>query len=171
MLGRQQVKGFVWEAVRFEDEDHFSAVLRAYYAGLRRVFDGWMYPIDPTTNVVAGGLKGVEEHYRKLSERFGFTVPPPEALMNQVGYQALGQGNLEEAIAAFKLNVERHPDSANVYDSLGEAYERAGRPELALPNYERAYALGVRTHDPNVNAFKANRDRVAAQVKPAGGGV
>ncbi len=171
VLGRQQVKGFVWEAVRFEDEDHFSAVLRSYYAGLRKVFDGWLYPIDPNTNVVAGGLKGVEEHYRKLSERLGFTVPPPEALLNQVGYQALGQGSLEEAVAAFKLNVERHPDSANVYDSLGEAYERAGRLELALPNYENAYPLGVRTHDPNVNAYKANRDRVAAQVKSAGGGV
>jgi uncharacterized protein len=171
VLGKQQVRGFVWEAVQFEDEDHFSAVLRSYYAGLRRVFDGWLYPIDPSTNVVAGGLKGVEEHYRKLSERLGFTVPPPEALMNQVGYQALGQGNLEDAIAAFKRNVERHPDSANVYDSLGEAYERAGRQELALSNYEKAYALGVQQNDPNVNAYKTNRDRVAAQAKPAGGGV
>ena len=169
VLGKQQVRGFVWEAVRFEDEDHFSAVMRGYYAGLRKVFDGWLYPIDPSTNVVAGGLKGVEEHYRKLSERLGFTVPPPEALMNQVGYQAMGQGNLEEAIAAFKLNVERHPDSANVYDSLGEAYERAGHLKLALQSYEKAYALGVQTNDPNMNAFKANRDRVAAQVRSAGG--
>jgi uncharacterized protein len=171
VLGRQQVKGFVWEAVCFEDEDHFSAVMPSYYAGLRMVFDGWLYPIDPNTNVVAGGLKGVEEHYRELSERLGFTVPPPEALMNQVGYQALAQGKMEEAVAAFKFNVERHPESANVYDSLGEAFERAGRPELALPNYEKAYALGVRANDPNVNAYKANRDRVAAQVKPAGGGL
>ncbi|HEX8148751.1 MAG TPA: alpha/beta hydrolase-fold protein [Pyrinomonadaceae bacterium] len=171
VLGRQQAKGFVWEAARFEDEDHFSAVLRGYYAGLRRVFDGWLYPIDPNTNVIAGGLKGVEEHYRKLSERLGFTVPAPEALMNQVGYQALGQGNVEEAVAAFKLNVERYPASANVYDSLGEAYERAGKPDLALPNYEKAHALGVQTNDPNVNAYKANRDRVAAQLRPSGGGV
>jgi predicted alpha/beta superfamily hydrolase len=169
VLGKQQVKGFVWEAVRFEDEDHFSAVMRSYYTGLRKVFDGWLYPIDPSTNLVAGGLKGVEEHYHKLSERLGFTVPPPEALMNQVGYQAMGQGNLEEAIAAFKLNVERHPDSANVYDSLGEAYERAGRLELALRSYEKAYALGLKTNDPNMKTFKANRDRVAAQVRPAGG--
>ena len=170
VLGGQRVRGFVWEAALFEDEDHFSAVMRGYYAGLRVVFGGWPYPIDPRTNVVAGGLKGVEEHYRRLSGRLGFAVPPPEGLLNQVGYQALAQGNLEEAVAAFSLNVERHPDSANVYDSLGEAYERAGRPEPALANYGKAYALGVRTKDPNVTTSTATRDRLAARVRQAGGG-
>lgn len=165
VLRKQQTKGFVWEAVRYEDEDHGSVVLRSHYAGLRKVFDGWQFPRDPNTVAVAGGLKGIEEHYRKLSSRLGYAVPVPEALMNQVGYQLLGQGNAEEAVAAFKLNVERYPGSANVYDSLGEAYERTGRPELARANYEKAHALGVQTGDPNVQIFKTNLDRVAAQVK------
>jgi len=117
---------------------------------------------------VAGGLKGVEEHYRKLSERLGYSVLVPEALMNQVGYQLIGQGNTEEAIAAFKLNVERYPGSANVYDSLGEAYERAGRFELALTNYEKAHTVGRQTNDPNVNIYKTNLDRVAARAKQGG---
>jgi tetratricopeptide (TPR) repeat protein len=167
-LQKQQVKGFVWEAVRYEDEDHGSVVLRSHYAGLRKAFDGWQFPRDPNTGAVTGGLKGVEDHYRRLSERLGYSVLVPEALMNQVGYQLMGQGNAEEAVAAFKLNVERYPGSANVYDSLGEAYERGGKLDLALPNYEKAHALAVRTNDPNVNVFKANRDRVAAQAKTSG---
>jgi len=165
VLGKQQVPGFVWEAVRYEDEDHGSVVLRSHYAGLRKVYDGWQFPRDPNTGAVAGGLKGVEDHYRKLSERMGYPVLPPEALMNQVGYQLLGQNNAEEAVAAFKLNVERYPGSANVYDSLGEAYERGGRLELALPNYEKASTLGRQTNDPNAPVFKTNYERVAAQVK------
>jgi tetratricopeptide (TPR) repeat protein len=79
---------------------------------------------------------------------------------------------MEEAVAAFKLNVERYPGSANVYDSLAEAYERGGKLDLALPNYEKAHALGVQTNDPNTNVFKTNLDRVTAQAKqakPAGG--
>jgi uncharacterized protein len=170
-LQRQQVKGFVWEAVRYDDEDHGSVVLRSHYAGLRKIYDGWQFPRDPNTGAVTGGLKGIEEHYRKLSERLNYAVLPPEALMNQVGYQLMGQGNMEEAVAAFKLNVERYPGSANVYDSLGEAYERGGKLDLALPNYEKAHALGLQTNDPNTNVFKTNFDRVAAlvrQAKPAG---
>lgn len=164
-LKRQQLKGFVWEAVRYDDEDHGSVVLRSHYAGLRKIYDGWQFPRDPATGAVAGGLKGVEEHYRKLSERLSYTVLPPEALMNQVGYQLMGQGNMEEAVNAFKLNVERYPGSANVYDSLAEAYERGGKLDLALPNYEKAHALGLRTNDPNTNVYKTNFERVSAQAR------
>jgi hypothetical protein len=165
VLKKQQAAGFSWEAVKMDDEDHGSVVLRSHYAGLRKAFDGWQYPRDPNTGAVAGGLKGVEEHFRKLSERLGYKVLVPEALMNQVGYQLLFQNNAEEAIAAFKLNVERYPGSANVYDSLGEAYERSGRPELARPNYEKAYALGQQTNDPNLRVYKTNLDRVSAPAK------
>ncbi|HEY0171238.1 MAG TPA: alpha/beta hydrolase-fold protein [Pyrinomonadaceae bacterium] len=169
-LQKQQVKGFVWEAARYEDEDHGSVVLRSHYAGLRKVFDGWQFPRDPNTGAVAGGLKGVEEHFRSLSSRLGYTIQVPEALLNQVGYQLLAQNNVEDALAAFKLNVERYPASANVYDSLAEAYERAGKLDLALPNYQKAHELGVRTNDPNTQIFKTNFDRVSAQVKQAGAG-
>lgn len=169
VLQKQQVKGFVWEAVKYEDEDHGSVVLRSHYAGLRKVFDGWQFPRDSMTGAVAGGLKGVEEHYKKLSERLGYTVLVPEALMNQVGYQLIGQGNMEEAINAFKLNVERYPGSANVYDSLGEAYERSNRFDLALTNYEKAHTIGQQTNDPNLAVFKTNYERMATRAKQDGG--
>ncbi len=168
VLSKQQVKDFAWEAAKYDDEDHGSVVLRSHYAGLRKLYDGWQFPRDPMTGAITGGLKGVEEHYGKLSARLGYAVPVPEALMNQVGYQLLGQNKPEEAIAAFKLNVERYPGSANVYDSLAEAYERTGKLELALPNYEKAHTLGRQTNDPNAPLFKTNFDRVAAQVKQAG---
>lgn len=87
--------------------------------------------------------------------------------MNQVGYQLLGQGNMEEAVAAFKLNVERYPGSANVYDSLAEAYERGGKLDLALPLYEKAHQLGARANDPNTNVYKTNFDRVSELTRKA----
>ena len=166
-LKRQQVKGFNWEAVRYDDEDHGSVVLRSHYAGLRKIYDGWQYPRDPNTGAISGGLKEVEEHYRKLSERLGYAVYTPEPLMNVVGYTLLGAGNMADAVAAFKLNVERYPGSANVYDSLAEAYERDGKLDLALPLYEKAHAVAARTNDPNTNLFKTNFDRVSELVKKA----
>jgi predicted alpha/beta superfamily hydrolase len=169
LLSGLKVKGFEWEAQKYDDEDHGSVVLRSHYAGLRKVFDGWQLRRDPTTGAVPGGLKGADEHYRKLSERFGYSIPTPEALINFIGYQHLGAGDVEEAIAVFKTNVERYPKSANVYDSLAEAYERAGKLDLAKPNYERAALLGAESADPNLNIFKANLERVAGLLKNAEG--
>jgi len=167
VLSKTNIKGFEWQAERMSDEDHGSVVLRSHYFGLRKVYEGWQMPRDPATGAISGGLKGADEHYKKLSERFGYSIPTPENLINQVGYQLLGAGKPEEAIATFKTNVERYPGSANVYDSLAEAYERGGRIDLAEPLYEKARTLGEQNNDPAFATFKANYERAHAKLKEA----
>ena len=168
LLSKTNIKGFEWQAERMADEDHGSVVLRSHYFGLRKVYDGWQPLRDPKT-VVVGGLKGAEEHYKKLSEKFGYSIPVPEILINQMGYQFLNDGKSEEAIAVFKLNIERYPASANVYDSLAEAYERQGRLDLAEPLYDKAQTLGQQNNDPALATFKANYERVHAKLKETQG--
>lgn len=167
VLERLKPKGLDWEAQLMEDEDHGSVVLRSHYYGFRKIYDGWQIPRDPETGQVAGAFKGAEEHYKKLSEKFGFEIPMPENLVNQVGYQLLFGGKSDEAIAAFKWNVERYPESANVYDSLAEAYERSGRLDLARPLYEKATVLGQQNTDPNLAIYKENFQRVSEKLKQA----
>ena len=164
-LSKSNIKGFEWQAERMADEDHGSVVLRSHYFGLRKVFDGWQMPRDPDSGALAGGLKGVDAHYKTLSEKFGYSIPTPENLINQLGYQFLFQNNPEEAIAAFKANVERYPASANVYDSLAEAYERGGRIDLAEPLYDKARVLGEQNNDPNAAIYKTNYERAHAKLK------
>jgi predicted alpha/beta superfamily hydrolase len=164
-LSKSNIKGFEWQAERMADEDHGSVVLRSHYFGLRKVYDGWQMPRDPQSGAVAGGLKGADEHYKKLSEKFGYAIPTPENLINQIGYQFLFQSKPEDAIAVFKANVERYPASANVYDSLAEAYERGGRMDLAEPLYDKARVLGEQNNDPNAAIYKTNYERAHAKLK------
>ena len=165
VLGRTSIKGFEWQAERMDDEDHGSVVLRSHYSGLRKVFAGWQGPRDPESGLMVGRLKGADEHYKKLSERFGYSIPTPENLINQMGYQLIFANKPDEAIAVFKANVERYPASANVYDSLAEAYERGGRIDLAEPLYDKARILGEQNNDPNTGVYKTNFERVHAKLK------
>lgn len=165
LLAKSNIKDFEWQAERMGDEDHGSVVLRSHYFGLRKVFDGWQPPNDPKSGAITGGLKGADAHYKKLSEKFGYTIPVPENLINRIGYQYLFDGKPDDAIAAFKINVERYPNSANVYDSLAEAYERGGRNDLAEPLYEKAHTVGQQNNDPNTPVYKANYERVHAKTK------
>jgi peptidylprolyl isomerase len=84
-----------------------------------------------------------------------------EGQINGLGYARLGKQKLAEAIAVFRWNVELFPGSANVYDSLGEAYAKDGRQELAIQNYERSLAI---------NPKNANAEKKLAGLKsvPAG---
>lgn len=164
-LSKTNIKGFDWQAEHLTDEDHGSVVLRSHYAGLRKIYTGWQGPRDLNSGVILGGLKGADEHYKRLSEKFGYTIAVPENLINQMGYQFIFDGKMDEAIAVFKANVERYPGSANVYDSLAEAYERSGKMDLAEPLYDKARILGEQNKDPNTAIYKANYERVHAKLK------
>ncbi|HYJ47759.1 MAG TPA: nuclear transport factor 2 family protein [Pyrinomonadaceae bacterium] len=86
--------------------------------------------------------KGIESALRsypalKLSSDYYVS----ESQLNALGYRLLGLKKSREAIEIFKLNAEAYPQSANVYDSLGEAYLTSGNRELAVRNYRKAIEL------------------------------
>jgi hypothetical protein len=165
ILGASEAKGFVFGCKLMTDENHGSVVLRSHYWGLRLIFDGWQIPPTPGSRQFAGTLDQLKEHYAKLSKRLGYAVIPPEQVVNLFGYQLLGQKKTDDAIAVFRYNVELYPDSANVYDSLGEALEGAGQMKEALANYTKAVENATKLKDPRLEIFTRNRDRAAAAVK------
>jgi len=86
----------------------------------------------------------------------------PESLVNALGYQMLNGKRLDDAIAVFVFDTEQHPDSWNVYDSLGEAYLDSGRHDLAIVNYRHSLALNPK----NTGAFKTLQKAAAMSSGP-----
>jgi len=77
---------------------------------------------------------------RKLREKGG-DIYFDEPEINSLGYHFIYVGNFEKAIEVLKLNVEAFPESANVFDSLGEAYMKNGDKENAILNYKKSLTL------------------------------
>ncbi|MEN8164909.1 MAG: alpha/beta hydrolase-fold protein [Acidobacteriota bacterium] len=159
VLEGAEAEDFEWQVRRMPDETHGSVVLRAQYWGLRKAFEPWNLPRDPETGRFSGGIDSLKAHFSGLSERYGFTVIPPELQVNAIGYQTLGSDAINGAIKIFRYNAELYPDSANVYDSLAEALETAEDAEEALANYTTAVKTAERVGDQRLEIFKANLDR------------
>lgn len=64
-----------------------------------------------------------------------------EESLNVVGYAMLEAQEPEAAITFFRINSEMYPDSANAWDSLGEAQMKAGHTQQAIECYEKSLAL------------------------------
>jgi cytochrome c-type biogenesis protein CcmH/NrfG len=57
------------------------------------------------------------------------------------------------------LNAESYPQSANVYDSMGEAYMIKGNKEEALTNYEKSLKLNPKNKNAEENIKKLKESK------------
>lgn len=64
-----------------------------------------------------------------------------ESELNACGYVLMADGKLAEAVSVFRINANLFPHSANCFDSLGEAYAKAGNAVRAIESYEQALRL------------------------------
>jgi CubicO group peptidase (beta-lactamase class C family) len=107
----------------------------------------------PYELLMAGKLEEAIEGYKKIKREKPLNNVVQEARLNDLGYSLLQSNKVSEAIAVFKVNVELYPNSANVYDSLGEAYMTAGQKDLAMTNYKKSLELNPKNQNA-VNMLK-----------------
>ena len=104
--------------------------------------------VEPTFasySVKARVLDRQGRHAEADSLRQAHLATANEAELNAYGYLLVSQKKNSEALAIFIRNTKEHPDSWNVWDSLGEMYATMGDRKKAVANYEKALAM---TTDP-----------------------
>lgn len=153
-LKTKSPKGFRWFERPFPNETHSGMALLAQIDALRRLFEGYHFHNDD----IPKGFAFAEEHFRKVSETFGWTFPVPESVVNEFAYEAMAQGRTDEAIVLFRRNVKENPYSANAWDSLSEGLEKKGDLKEATDAARKAASL-AKEFD------LANRDYYERRVK------
>ncbi|WP_106795186.1 serine hydrolase [Aquimarina sp. Aq78] len=93
-----------------------------------------------------------------------YSLNHPQRL-NLIAYEFMREKDTEFAIKLFKLNVHLFPDEANMYDSLGEAYENNKQFDLALKNYEKAVEVAKKQSHRLLNSFTANLNRFKEKLQ------
>jgi tetratricopeptide (TPR) repeat protein len=64
-----------------------------------------------------------------------------ESNVNNLGYEFLNQVRMEDAEAAFELNVRLFPNSSNAWDSYADCSLRRGDRTTALKSYRKSLEL------------------------------
>lgn len=140
---------FDWDFKVMKDETHGSVPHRSTYNGLEAIFKDW-YSADVAEIYQSDGIKGVEKHYARISEKLGYEWKVDEVSMNNLGYQLMGKRKFANAIEVFEKNIKDFPTSYNAYDSMGEAYMANKENEKAISHFKKSLAL----HPGNANSVK-----------------
>ncbi|MCP4728397.1 MAG: tetratricopeptide repeat protein [bacterium] len=106
------------------------------------------YAIEKEIN--RSGIKAGKRKFNDLKINSETGIYFDEREFNLLGYKLLGAQKADDAVEIFKMCVELYPASANSYDSLGEAYMKAGDKDLAIKNYEKSLELNPE----NANAIE-----------------
>jgi CubicO group peptidase (beta-lactamase class C family) len=96
---------------------------------------------------LSNGSPAALQRYEELKKMNSADHKVDEGTLNYLGYLLLSYGNSSDAIAVFQRNVKEYPNSSNTYDSLGEAYLKAGQKELAIENYEMSLKLNPKNEN------------------------
>jgi predicted alpha/beta superfamily hydrolase len=144
-LKRNKGNGLRFDYKYYAHDTHGSVPLIAEYDGFRFMFDFFIPPYNQLLfddKSTAEALTGaVRSHYSRVSRKMGYTVLPPEPLINSLGYMYLQMGKWDRSAAFFRMNAENYPESGNTYDSLGDLYSEAGDHRKAVEAYAKALSL------------------------------
>lgn len=127
---------------------HAPLTLEAYRVGVDPALEAIlaMGPRPPIGEVVdqtirEDGLGAAIEEYRRLRRTAYNSYDFGIAELYRLGHRLLQDGDVEEAVALFELNLEHHPYHPFLWDALGDGYRAAGRREEAVESYLRAFAI------------------------------
>ena len=113
----------------------------------------------------AAGISALTIDNRGFGEsggpRFDPDAPEVQRHLNQLAYTRLQDGDTDEAVELFKLNVEAYSTSANAQDSLADGYAARGQNDLALAAEQKC--LDLLPADRMNDQFKAALRQAAEQ--------
>ncbi|MFC5627166.1 alpha/beta fold hydrolase [Algoriphagus winogradskyi] len=114
---------------------------------------------DPNKKIMNAAHKlSPEEFDTFISDLFSYMPGSllTEENINMLGYSLMRFDKYKQALSLFQQNLENHPDSPNVYDSMGEGLVALGRVEEAVPLFKKAVELGAEPRHRDFELFKKN---------------
>lgn len=134
-LQKSKPENFLYKIDFFENEKHQTTPVIGQFHAFRHLYEPWYIPLQPLEN----GLTAVKQYYQMLSDRYGYEIKPYKNIIDEAGYYQLTTKNdTSEAVAFFKDNISNFPTCASCYNSLADAYEKAGEIDKAIEKMELA---------------------------------
>lgn len=149
--------GLAFSYRRYPDDTHGLTPAPSLVDGLRFVFEPVSITKLPTARLGPGSDSGTvvnavvetERAYATGARSLGLPELLPEPVLNELGYNVLfALKKPDVAIWVFRRNATLYPESANVYDSLGDAFVVKGDTAAAKAEFARAVDVATRTEHP-----------------------
>lgn len=151
-LRRAGAGGPAWTYADLIDADHSSTPQQSLHDALEARYRDYRFPFfeNPAELEQAGGLQGLEAHYRRAAGRLGYDLPPPEARLAAVGRIYLTEARHDDVVRLAKAYARPYPAMAEqLVNQVG--YDLLKRGETARAVQAFKDNAGTFPGSPNVH--------------------
>jgi uncharacterized protein len=129
----KKVNGLRFDWKYYDKDDHGSVPFISEYDAFRFIFD--YYKPSHLDDMTLGQLI---DHYKNVSDKLGYLVPPQPELVNAAGQSALRKKDFELAYSFFDMNIKSYPNVQEPVASMGDYYLAKGDTVHAVEAYDKA---------------------------------
>ncbi|ALM90869.1 alpha/beta hydrolase-fold protein [Alteromonas stellipolaris] len=160
LLNTHKRKGFNYNTDLDTSEGHNTTALAGHSLAYQNLYKS----LQPSNEVLSGGIPAIKQFYKAQSEMYGYDIKPSYRAINSVGYKALSEKDYSTAIAIFQSNVESYPYKADAYDSLADGFEASGDLQKALEMRSLAIQKSVVENVEN-GAYKTRHANLLTKIQ------
>lgn len=135
-----------WRFEYYPQESHGSVPLISNYNALKFLFDFYKRPsfqkITDSTAII------LENHYKKVSEKMGYTILPPASDISGLAWRCkVLEKNNDRALVFLEMYIRLYPHSPNAFLEMGKFYDEKGDKIKAQKFYQKSKDLiGIGTN-------------------------
>ncbi len=141
-LKAQSAKLFHWQFLELHDKNHTAGPVLALPEALSFIFRDWLFPEEFIAKIQSGEsdpITAIEGHYTRVKNLYDATIEPSLndfTYSMAIPYMQRGNTMKAKAILAEALNI--YPNSAFIYECIGDALAKEGDWSAAKINYKTA---------------------------------
>jgi len=145
-LQAEKNNGLNWSYKYYGGDSHGSVPMLAGYDGMHFLFGFYDFPPGFTgamgdKNAKNDPAKVFSDHYQDISRHMGYTVLPPEQMIDGTSAFLFMAGLHDRAFSLLSLNIKNFPNSPDAYNSMGDYYASQKDNTKAAENYKKSLAL------------------------------
>ncbi len=121
------------------NKDHYSSFPSVIENSFEFIYQGWKLDLPEETDKSYPDI--IDEHYRKLSNKFGYEIIIQEKELYRLSYRLLKENNTKKANELLVYSARLYPNSAFIRHLLGKSFAALDDIENAKLQYAKSLEI------------------------------
>ena len=142
LVKQKNFQGLNFRYSHYPEESHITEPVKAFYDGIRHIYPDWHLPYNTSAFRKTMTSAIIIDRYNQLSSTYHYHVLPAQDEINAISrFLANDPARIKDALELLHMNARNYPQSAIIYEIMGDTYMKMKDTKSAARSYQNALAI------------------------------